>query len=172
MNMRIASLAGMLAGVGLIVVPAIVVPIPRLAWNASASAPIGLYHVRAVDRFAVGDLVLARVPAALVPLFAERGYLPVGVPLLKRVAAMPGAIVCRDGLLITIGGIVAGQARERDRLERPLPAWQGCWRLGADEVFLMNREVPDSLDGRYFGPVSAPSIIGRAEPLWIFEAVQ
>ena len=33
----------------------------------------------------------------------------------------------------------------------------------------MNPGVPDSLDGRYFGPLPASSIIGRAVPLWTDE---
>ncbi|MBV8103395.1 MAG: S26 family signal peptidase [Hyphomicrobiales bacterium] len=37
--------------------------------------------------------------------------------------------------------------------------------IAADEVFLMNAAA-DSLDGRYFGPLPAASIIGRAAPLW------
>ena len=37
------------------------------------------------------------------------------------------------------------------------------------DVFLMNPGVPDSLDGRYFGPLPASSIIGRAVPLWTDE---
>jgi type IV secretory pathway protease TraF len=31
----------------------------------------------------------------------------------------------------------------------------------------MNRRSKDSLDGRYFGPLAATTIIGRADPLWI-----
>jgi type IV secretory pathway protease TraF len=33
----------------------------------------------------------------------------------------------------------------------------------------MNWEVRDSLDGRYFGPMPAASVIGRAVPLWTDE---
>ena len=33
----------------------------------------------------------------------------------------------------------------------------------------MNWDVPDSLDGRYFGPIPASSVIGRALPLWTDE---
>ena len=43
----------------------------------------------------------------------------------------------------------------RDRRGRPLPVWQGCRVVGADEVFVMNWQSADSLDGRYFGPVPA-----------------
>lgn len=169
MKLRVAPLTAMLAAVCLIASPAVIPPVPRLVWNASASLPVGFYRVRAADHLAVGDIVLARPPAVLVPLFAERGYLPEGVPLLKRVAALPGSTVCRTGLQITIDGIAADQARERDRLGRPLPSWRGCRRLGVGEVFLMNRNVRDSLDGRYFGPVPLASIIGRAAPLWTYE---
>lgn len=170
MRARIAVLAATIAGASLIAGPVLFAPTPRLVWNASASLPVGLYRVHTAGRLAVGDIVLARTPAALVPLFAERGYLPVGVPLLKRIAALPGSTVCRAGLRIAIGGAAVGLARERDRLGRALPAWQGCHWLGSGEVFLMNRDVPDSLDGRYFGVVSVASIIGRAGPLWIVGA--
>jgi type IV secretory pathway protease TraF len=33
----------------------------------------------------------------------------------------------------------------------------------------MNWSVPDSLDGRYFGPIPTSSVIGRALPLWTDE---
>ena len=35
------------------------------------------------------------------------------------------------------------------------------------EVFLMNPQSANSLDGRYFGPLPAASIVGRAIPLWV-----
>jgi len=41
--------------------------------------------------------------------------------------------------------------------------------IGDGEIFLMNWEVGDSLDGRYFGPIPASSVIGRALPLWTDE---
>jgi len=34
-----------------------------------------------------------------------------------------------------------------------------------DEVFLMNWQSEDSFDGRYFGPLSASTIVGWADPL-------
>jgi hypothetical protein len=41
--------------------------------------------------------------------------------------------------------------------------------IAAGEVFLMNRQSPDSLDGRYFGPLPTTTIVGRADPLWTHE---
>lgn len=139
---------------------------PRLIWNASASAPIGLYRIRPAGRLAVGDLVAVDAPEPLASFLADNGYLPRGVPLMKRVTALPGQEVCRNGVAITVDGIEIGKALEHDRLGRPLPVWQGCRRIVSGEVFLMNAQVHDSLDGRYFEPIATSLIIGRATPLW------
>ena len=37
------------------------------------------------------------------------------------------------------------------------------------QVFLMNWQSEDSLDGRYFGLLSRTTIVGRADPLWTQE---
>ncbi len=42
-------------------------------------------------------------------------------------------------------------------------------RIQTGEVFLMNWQVRDSLDGRYFGLTSTDRIIGHAVPLWTDE---
>lgn len=146
------------------------VPIaPKLIWNASASAPIGLYTVRTAAGLGVTDLVAVDAPEPLASFLWEREYLPRGVPLMKRVAALPGQTVCRIGRNITVDTIAMGKALARDRRGRELPVWQGCRTLRASEIFLMNWDVQDSLDGRYFGPIPKGSIIGRALPLWTDE---
>ncbi len=65
-----------------------------------------------------------------------------------------------------MGSVTVGEARERDSRGRPLPSWQGCRVIAVGEAFLMNARSADSLDGRYFGPLPAASIVGRAAPLW------
>ncbi len=54
-----------------------------------------------------------------------------------------------------------------DRRGRPLPNWTGCRTLAEDEVFLLMEGVPDSFDGRYFGPVPMTAIIGKLASLWV-----
>ena len=141
----------------------------KLIWNASASAPIGLYSIEPDDRLEVTDLVAVDAPEPLATFLSERGYLPKGVPLLKRILAVSGQTVCRSNLIIKVDGIEVGAALERDRVSRDLPIWQGCRRVQTGEVFLMNWQVRDSLDGRYFGLISTDRIIGRAVPLWTDE---
>ena len=142
---------------------------PRRAlfvWNASASAPVGLYrviHQRDVSR---GDLVLA-IPNHSVAVFAAgRGYLPMGVPLVKRVAAIEGDTVCAHGNGIFVNRIRLAARLSADHKGRTLPSWTGCRTLGGNDVFLLMAGVPDSFDGRYFGPTDTSNIAGRLEPIW------
>lgn len=142
-------------------------PAPRLIWNASASVPIGLYAMRPAGILHATELVVVRPPDALANFLDERRYLPKGVPMLKRILALPGQTVCRTDRTITVDGVAVGEALDRDHRGQPLPAWQGCQRIPDGDVFLMNRQSKDSLDGRYFGPLPDSTIIGRADPLWI-----
>jgi conjugative transfer signal peptidase TraF len=142
---------------------------PRFIWNASASVPIGLYAIRPTGALHVTELVVVQPPTALANFLDERRYLPSGVPMLKRILALPGQTVCRTERSIIVDGIAMGEALERDRSSRPLPTWTGCRVVAGDEVFLMNWQSEDSFDGRYFGPLPASTITGRADPLWTRE---
>jgi len=141
----------------------------KLIWNASASTPIGFYSVEPAKRLEVTDLVAVAAPEPIASFLADGGYLPRDTPLLKRVLGLPGQTVCRSGVLISVDGVAMGKALQRDRIDRPLPDWQGCRIVADGEIFLMNWDVPDSLDGRYFGPIPASAVIGRAVPLWTDE---
>jgi conjugative transfer signal peptidase TraF len=169
MTRTITILATSIASAALGTSAAIDLP-KRLLWNASASAPIGLYAVQPADDLQVSDLVVIAPPPELTTFLAARGYLPKGVPLLKRVLALTGQTVCRDGLDILAYGTSVGRARIRDRAGRELPVWQGCRRIADSELFLMNWDAPDSVDSRYFGLLPRSSVIGRALPVWTDEA--
>jgi conjugative transfer signal peptidase TraF len=144
-------------------------PLPRLIWNASASVPIGLYTMHPAHKLNITELVVVRPPADLARYLAERRYLPEGVPMLKRVLALPGQTVCRSDRTITVDGIAMGDALARDTRGRPLPVWQGCQRIPENRVFLMNWQSADSFDGRYFGLLSRATVLGRADPVWTQE---
>ena len=103
------------AAVSLIGVASIASFAPRLIWNASASTPVGFYTIGDVGALDVTDLVAVDAPEPLATFLSDGGYLPRGVPLLKRVAAVPGQRVCRTGLAITVDGVPMGDALDRDR---------------------------------------------------------
>jgi type IV secretory pathway protease TraF len=101
-------------------------------------------------------------------LAAKRGYLPVGVPLVKNVGASAGDEVCeRDGI-VQINGVAVAVALPRDGAGRELVAWSGCRRLGDGEVFLVSTTSGASFDSRYYGPMERDAVIGEAIPLWIW----
>jgi len=169
MTGRSATLVVTIVGVAAVASTMGAKPVPRFVWNASESVPLGLYSVAPVGKLVVANLVVAMPPEPLAAFLAGRGYLPIGVPLIKRVHALPGQSVCRKELLISVDGVEVGAAFERDRRGRALPVWQGCRVIAPGEVFLMNWDEPASLDGRYFGPIPMLAIIGRAKPVWTFE---
>jgi conjugative transfer signal peptidase TraF len=169
MRARIATLALMAAATALAALTIGPKPVPRLVWNASESVPTGLYGVQPAYRLVVTDLVVAFPPEPLATFLAEGGYLPRDVPLIKRILALPEQMVCRNDLAMTVDGIEVGAARERDRRGRPLPVWQGCREVRQGEIFLMNWDEPESLEGRYFGALPLAAVVGRAVPLWTFE---
>lgn len=135
----------------------------KLIYNASVSAPIGLYWLdnRPIER---DDYVLVRVPERVGELVVERGYLPPDVPLLKRVVGLNGDRICRQSDEITVNGLVVASAKRRDGQGREMPDWNGCHILTEQTVFLLQGH-PQSFDGRYFGPVDRRLIIGRATRL-------
>jgi conjugative transfer signal peptidase TraF len=136
-----------------------------LVWNASASAPVGLYRVEPRAAVRRGDMVVAWLPQGTRSLAASRHYLPANVPLVKRVAAVEGDCVCAIGSAVRINGRRVATRQSQDSLGRPMPWWSGCRRLERGEYFLL-MDSRRSFDGRYFGITKAHDLVGRAVLLW------
>ncbi len=162
---RAPVLAVVAAGVAALGLGAVLHPSPRLVWNASPSAPVGLWRIDPGAPIAVGDMVLAQAPDAARRLAAARGYLPQTVPLVKAVAAAEGDSVCAEGAWMFVGATRVAHRLRHDAQGRPLPWWRGCRRLARGEYLLIS-PAETAFDSRYFGPVEASAVIGRARPLW------
>jgi type IV secretory pathway protease TraF len=90
-------------------------------------------------------------------LGAKLGY-PKDTLLIKRVAALPGDIVCRHGNSVTVKAQTVRAARA-DAQGHLLPVWEGCHTLLRGEVFLLG-DHQSSFDSRYFGPVTKSELSG------------
>lgn len=129
------------------------IPIPAIKFP-------GLRQVRQ------GDIVVVRTPA-------DRH-----VPYVKRVVALGGQVVqIRDKILLVDGVPFPRPEKEQHSDPTICPPgvrsygihpelgnrdnW-GPYRVPVDHVFLMGDNRDSSVDSRYFGPVPATNIIGRA----------
>lgn len=144
---------------------AFIVTAPRLVWNASASTPRGLYRLWPGTQPRRGEMAVAYLPAAILEEAAARRYLPMGVPLVKRVAAAGGDRVCANAGQIVINGRFVAARKGADAEGRPLASWFGCRTLASGEVLLLG-ESSWSFDGRYFGLTDRSDILGRAVLIW------
>jgi conjugative transfer signal peptidase TraF len=156
----------MLIGLATIAVAAGTDPSCRLVYNPSESAPRGWYVLIPARRATKGDWVLAHLPKPIAQLADARNYLPIHVPILKRIVAQKGDEVCATGERVSVDGHLVAQSLREDSRGRALPHWSACRRLKAQEVFLLSSYSPFSFDSRYFGPVKRASVMGRAVPLW------
>lgn len=162
--MRVLPILGVLVALALLAAP-VVSRLPLLViWNASPSVPVGLYRVDAAPS-RVGDVVALRLPPAIAALAARRGYLTLSAYLVKPIVAVEGDRVCRFGTHVFVRRRVIAFARPTDSSGRAMPSWQGCRTLEKGQIFVL-ADHPASFDSRYFGPLDANSIVGRAVLLW------
>lgn len=164
-------MVGMLCGLGVaaLALPSMHAPAARIVYNPSDSVPRGWYRIGPTESLCVGGVVLVNLPAEIAALAARRGYLPAGIPLLKRIGAIPPQQVCIDQRTVLVDGEVVATVLAADRKGRPMPVWQQCRPLAEDEVFLLSSTDAASFDSRYFGPLSASAVIGSAQSLWTWD---
>ncbi len=171
MNTRRPVVVLISLGIAALAWPSLYTPVARIVYNPSDSVPRGWYRIGPPDALHIGDIVLARLPAEAAALAAQRGYLPLHIPLLKRIGAMSPQQVCIEGRIVRIDGVAVAGVRATDGRGRPLLAWQQCRRLHDGELFLLSATNPVSFDSRYFGPVDVSAVIGSAQPLWTWSTL-
>jgi type IV secretory pathway protease TraF len=127
--------------------------------NLSPSLPYGLYRLAALRApLTRGTLVVLPVPRSLRPWHAA------WVPLLKPVAGVAGDTVCHRHHTLYVNGIAFGPVYQAAH-GQPLPQIaEGCLMVQEGDVFLAS-PAPNSLDGRYTGPVPLTALTAQAFPL-------
>lgn len=170
---RSVPLACMALAVAALAAPLVVQLPARIVYNPSASVARGWYRIAPLAGPAslhVGSIVLVRLPASVAAFAAQRGYLPAGVPILKRVGAVAPQPVCVRERTMHVDGAAVATVLAHDGAHRPLQPWAPCRTLAEGELFLLSDTHPASFDSRYFGPVDSSAVLGIARPLWTWGA--
>lgn len=145
--------------------------------NLTASMPVGVWQVTGDKVFGRGDVVWACPPSTAPIREAHRfGYIPAGfcesgmAPLLKPVVAIAGdhVAVTPEGVRVN-GELIANSAPiPFDAGGRRLPRLRRiAYVVKPGQVWLVSSYNPASFDSRYFGPVAASLVDGRARPVLI-----
>jgi conjugative transfer signal peptidase TraF len=163
----VGYLVSAILAAGALATSIIATPPVLLTWNTTASMPTGLYRIVRAGP-SRGQVVLSRLPPSIETHAVALGILLPGAPVIKRIAAVAGDLVCRIGSMVAINGRPIAVARHLDPHLRTLPAWQGCRRLAFNQVLLLGSHA-DSFDGRYFGPSDARLCLGVARPILVWK---
>jgi len=142
-----------------------------LIWiNLSDSEPLGIYQVQKFNgKLSHGDLVIMNVPPGFERYVYDRGWLPKGWPLLKKVAALPGETYCINDDRFFVNGSLIGKVFTSDSQGLPLPRRiTGCRRIEEKCFLPVATHIQNSFDGRYFGAVPFSQIKGIATPILTF----
>ncbi len=171
LRVRIVSAVLSACGLAALAWASFVQPAAHIIYNPSDSVPVGWYRIERADSpsrpLSVRSIVLTRLPADVAALAAQRGYLPLHIPLLKRVGAVAPQHVCIVDSQVRIDGVPVAAVRPADRMGRVLPSWPQCRPLADDELFLLSTTNPASFDSRYFGPIQTSAVIGIAQPIYL-----
>ena len=140
---------------------------PPVILNETPSMAKGAYvRVDDVAKLKRGDIIVMPMNGQFRDYRVKKLGYPKDTMLIKRVAGIPGDLVCRQETAVIIGhkAVVVAQM---DRHGNPLPAWGGCRILLPNEVFLLGDHA-SSFDSRYFGPVTRDQLVGiyRAAVTW------
>ena len=153
----------------LLLILGVVLAAPKVTlftWNGTPSMPEGLYLRAVWEKPAVGKIIAFTAPPAVVDYARRCGHAG-GLPLLiKPLAAGPGDHVCATDHLAINGRRVA-PVLEAGPDGVPLPRWSGCRTLAPGEWLTYTSRLPNSLDGRYYGPVRETDIVGVFRPVWV-----
>ncbi|MBD9394165.1 S26 family signal peptidase [Acidovorax sp. ACV01] len=162
-RMLLVCMAISLAALG---APAVVQMQARLVYNPTDSVARGWYLIGPPVALHVGSIVLVRLSPVVAAFAAQRGYLPKGLPILKRIGAVAPQSVCVREQTVRIDGVAVATTLAHDGKHRTLRPWAQCRVLTQGELFLLSDAHPASFDSRYFGLIDTSAVLGTAQPIW------
>lgn len=150
----------------LVAAPTYLLPGPIVLYPETPSLPVGPYLI-SFSQIETGKIVAFSMPSIARRYHREQGrefsssYL-----YIKPVVAGPGDKVCSSATGLFINGQRFADVVTQNAAGNPLPVWQDCRRLGADEWFMVSTHARESFDSRYYGPIQESEIASVYRPLF------
>ncbi len=132
-------------------------------YQSSDSMPKGWYVYKPTPFLLHrGEVVVFHLPRPWEHYLLTRHFILPHTWLLKKVAAVPGDLVCIRDQAIYINQQRFGAVLQDSKALGPLPKLNFCRPLKPGEYMLMSGQIERSFDSRYFGPILRPEIVGEA----------
>jgi conjugative transfer signal peptidase TraF len=151
----------------ILIILSVVYPHKILVYNYTNSVPAGFYLILPVS-VKKGDLIAFEPPDKAKELIQQRKYLRSDAYLIKHIAGIPGDHFCTLGGTLIVNGKNYGDIARRDREGRELTPYHYCGRISEGFIVAI-KDMKNSFDSRYYGPVPEKNIIGKAVPVFLFE---
>lgn len=134
-----------------------------LSYQVTPSMPEGFYWITPIHgRLHRNEVIVFRPPSQFEKFLTKKHWLPDNGLMMKHVVAVPGDWVCKYDDYVWLNGKAIAPVFSHAPKGEALPSLAFCGTLLHNRYLLMSLRVPNSFDGRYFGPVSRQRIIGRA----------
>ncbi|WP_116963301.1 signal peptidase I [Fastidiosibacter lacustris] len=126
------------------------------------SMPQGWYFTYPVIALDKGDNVVFMPNTQTEDYVVERGWLPTGVPFIKKVVGLPGDFLCIKDQSVYINEKWIASVYIKDDKGRSLPVFRYCAQIPKDQYFMQGVAHSHSFDSRYYGLVSRNQIVSKA----------
>ncbi len=137
----------------------------HVVYTATKSVPRGLYLIVPIKKIARFDLIEFVPPKAAYDFAKKNRWLPQNGTMIKYVFAVPGDHILIDNQEILVNHKKVGRIYKFYAPNKLLPQTKICGRLQVDQYLLLSTKSERSFDGRYFGLVTLPNILGKAYPI-------
>ena len=104
------------------------------------------------------DVVLFNLSPKWLKFLLNKGYLKKSIPVMKKVFATQGDLVCIKRGKVYINQRFISKVLQFDHKNHRLPKIKICRILKNGEFFLMSTKIPNSFDSRYMGIIKREQI--------------
>ncbi len=136
-----------------------------ITYQSTPSMPEGYYLTYKVKSIQRENNVIFMPNQKTEKFIIQHGWLPEGIPLLKRVIGIPGDKLCIKHHMVYINNKRVAVAKLKDNKGEALPIFTYCGEIQPDYYFVQGISSPNSFDSRYYGLIKREQIISKAVKL-------